>query len=76
MSDNIRSHWCWFAFHDWRCVHAKYFIDQSWDAESPSTFATFRCVNCGKVKSQLLYGVGYVSIAELNGADAHNESFS
>lgn len=63
----LLKHWCFLKIHDWRCVYVRHFIDTSWESESPSTQATFRCNKCGKVKVELLYGAGEVSIKELNG---------
>ncbi len=61
---------CWFNLHDWICIKAFHYRDISYLEEdekgSPSTTATFSCLNCGKTKMESFYGGGFIDIDEFN----------
>jgi len=61
----------WFnkCKHVWKCVHVHHIDDISYSSNgSPSTYATFSCIFCGKTMKEYMYAQGYISKEELNSA--------
>ena len=67
---------CFFGFHDWKCIKAlgydeiREHLNHDEEFEEvliPSTRATYRCECCRKLKYEIHFGVGYLTIEEING---------
>lgn len=65
---------CVFGFHNYKAIWVRQYDDVSWMSEkeiqqfggSPSTSATYKCRNCGKIKVKHHYNAGYLKLEDLN----------
>lgn len=58
---------CWLINHAYKTVAVNHYNDVSYDGNAPSTHAVLKCVKCGRMRVESLYGVGYLTLEQLNG---------
>lgn len=60
----------WFGCkHEWYPVAVMHYRDTSYTTSgTPSSTVTSRCLKCGEIKSDNMYGVGYLVLEDLQRA--------
>lgn len=59
---------CLFRLHCYRAISVYHYDDTSWSKSgngSPSTVVTLQCLRCGRLKRQVIFAGGYISLESL-----------
>lgn len=59
--------------HSWYVVAVAHYYDTSFGAKAPSTNIIQRCRECGDIKRESLFNVGFLTVEQLNAAPPTEE---
>lgn len=59
---------CFFGIHAYKPIAVRHYNDISYSRNgSPSTAVTYRCQRCNKIRTEGLYGAGYLTMQQITG---------